>query len=152
MITKIPLQLVDLKGDGFHVSVNAKINNHDVLLILDTGASRTVFDINRIGKYIDNPAYQPNEQLSTGLGTSTMESNIFHMDSFSLGEMLLQNYETVAIDMKHINGTYEILDMPPIDGVLGGDILMDFNAKIDYKTLMLTLKFSKARYFVNLSK
>lgn len=152
MITKIPLQLINLKGDGFHVSVHAKINKHDVLLILDTGASRTVFDINRIGKYIDNPAFQINEQLSTGLGTSTMESNIFQMDAFVIGEMLLQNYETVAIDMKHINDTYEMLDMPPIDGVLGGDVLMDFNAKIDYKTLILSLKFSKAKYFANLPK
>lgn len=152
MITKIPLQLIDLKGDGFHVSINVKINGHDVLLILDTGASRTVFDINRIGKYVDNPAFQINEQLSTGLGTNSMESNIFQMDSFIIGEMQLQNYETVAIDMKHINQTYEILDMPPIDGVLGGDILMDFDAKIDYKTLTLSLKFPKAKYYVNLPK
>ncbi len=152
MITKIPLQLIDLKGDGFHVSINVKINGQDVLLILDTGASRTVFDINRIGKYVDNPAFQINEQLSTGLGTNSMESNIFQMDSFIIGEMQLQNYETVAIDMKHINQTYEILDMPPIDGVLGGDILMDFNAKIDYKTLTLSLTFPKAKHFVNLPK
>ena len=147
MITKIPLNIIDLKGDGFHLSINAIINNNPVLLILDTGASRTVFDMNRIHQYTNNPAFQSNEQLSTGLGTNSMESNIFQMDLFVLGEMQIKDYETVAIDMSHINQTFSMLEMPLIDGVLGGDILMDFQAKIDYKTKTLSLKFPKAKYF-----
>jgi len=149
MITKIPLQLINLQGDGFHLSLKAKINHQTILMILDTGASRTVFDINRIDKYIDNPSFQINDQLSTGLGTNSMESNILQIDSFILGELQLKKYETVAIDMGHINQTYQFLEMPLIDGVLGGDILMDFKAKIDYKSMILSLKFPKAKYFFN---
>ena len=117
------------------------------MLILDTGASRTVFDMNRIHQYISDPTFQANEQLSTGLGTNSMESNIFQMDSFILGEMQIKDYETVAIDMSHINQTYSMLEMPHIDGVLGGDILMTFHAKIDYKTMTLSLRFPKAKHF-----
>ncbi len=152
MITKIPLQLIDLKGDGFHMSINVKINGHEILLLLDTGASRTVFDINRIYHYVNDTTFQLNEQMSTGLGTNSMESNIFEMESFVLGDMQLRNYLTVAIDMKHINDTYKLLDMEPIDGVLGGDILKDFDAKIDYKSLTLSLKFHKSKYYVGLAK
>ncbi len=152
MITKIPLQLINLQGDGFHLALNVTINSHTALLLLDTGASRTVFDQNRIHQYVDNPAYQLNEQLSTGLGTNSMESNIFYMESFVLGEMQLCDYETIAIDMKHINQTYEILDMSPIDGVLGGDILRDFKGKIDYHSMTLSLKFKKAEHFINISE
>jgi len=61
--------------------------------------------------------------------------------------MQIKDYETVAIDMGHINQTFSMLEMPLIDGVLGGDILMDFQAKIDYKTKTLSLKFPKAKYF-----
>jgi hypothetical protein len=97
--------------------------------------------------FFENPEYVINEQKSTGLGTNTMDSNILKMDSFCLGDMKLQNYDAVAIDMTHINETYEMLEMDQIDGVLGGDILMDFKAKIDYRSMVLTLSFAKAKYF-----
>jgi len=147
MITKIPLKLINLKGDGFHLALDALINNKLALLILDTGASRTVFDINRMSQFSNDFDYQLNEEKSTGLGTNTMESQVFLMDTLCIGDMELKNYETVAIDMTHINQTYEFLKMSPIDGVLGGDIMMDFKAKIDYKAMTLSLNFSKAKYY-----
>lgn len=152
MITKIPLNKIDLQGDGFHLSLQVIVNSKPLLMILDTGASRTVFDMNRINQFVDNPGLEPNEQLSTGLGTNSMESNILQIDSLVLGELQLTNYSTVAIDMTHINQTYEMLEMPPIDGVLGGDILMDFHARIDYRSLTLSLKFLKSKYFIGLTK
>ena len=147
MITKIPLQLINLKGDGFHLALNVLINHKKAFLILDTGASRTVLDINRMSRFSEDLDYQLNEEKSTGLGTNTMESNVFMMDSFCIGDMEIKNYEAVAIDMTHINQTYEMLKMSPIDGVLGGDIMMDFKAKIDYKTMTLSLNFAKSKYF-----
>ncbi|MCK5776930.1 MAG: retropepsin-like domain-containing protein [Bacteroidales bacterium] len=147
MITKIPLQLINLKGDGFHLALIALINHKKAFLILDTGASRTVFDINRMSNFSEDLEYQLNEEKSTGLGTNTMESNVFMMDSFGMGDMEIKNYEAVAIDMTHINQTYEMLKMSPIDGVLGGDIMMDFKANIDYKTMTLSLNFAKLKYF-----
>ncbi|NOR86335.1 MAG: clan AA aspartic protease [Bacteroidales bacterium] len=152
MITRIPIKLIDLNGDGYHLSLEAQINDEPVLLILDTGASRTVFDMNRISRFVKNPGLELNEQLSTGLGTNSMESNILQIDSFILGEMQIKNYSSVAIDMVHINQTYEMLEMPSIDGVLGGDILKEFDAKIDYRSLLLSLKFPKAKYYIGISK
>ena len=146
MITKIPLELIDLNGDGFHLAIEVEVNGVKLRMILDTGASRTVFDVNRIDSFVQNPEMEVNEQLSTGLGTNDMQSNILQIDSFVIGELQIPYYSTVAIDMVHINQTYEILDMPLIDGVLGGDILHEFQAKIDYKTKQLTLKFHKRKY------
>ncbi|NPD46186.1 MULTISPECIES: aspartyl protease family protein [unclassified Lentimicrobium] len=146
MTTKIPLELIDLNGDGFHLAMTVEVNGVKLRMILDTGASRTVFDVNRIDSFVQNPEMELNEQLSTGLGTNDMQSNILQIDSFVIGELRIQEYSTVAIDMVHINQTYEILEMPLIDGVLGSDILHEFQAKIDYKTKELTLKFHKRKY------
>lgn len=146
MITKIPLELIDLNGDGYHLAIQAKVNGVPLRMILDTGASRTVFDSNRIDQYVQNPEMSPNEQLSTGLGTNEMESNILQIESFIIGELHIRDYSTVAIDMVHINQTYEILEMPLIDGVLGGDILHEFQGKVDYKSEELILKFHKRKY------
>ena len=147
MITIIPLEFIDLQGDGYHLSISLKANNKTVRMILDTGASRTVFDMNRINQFMDDISSEPNEQLSTGLGTNSMESNIIKLNSFQLGDLLLRDYSTVAIDMVHINSTYEMLELPLIDGVLGGDILQRFNAIIDYRNGLLKLKFPKRKYY-----
>lgn len=146
MFTKIPLELIDLNGDGFHLAMEVKVNGIKLRMILDTGASRTVFDVNRIDSFVQNPEMEANEQLSTGLGTNDMQSNILQIDSFIIGDLHLRDYATVAIDMVHINQTYEILKMPLIDGVIGSDILNEFQARIDYKFLELTLKFYKREY------
>jgi len=146
MITKIPLELIDLNGDGYHLAVHVRVNGFPLRMILDTGASRTVFDINRIDQFVQNPEMSPNEQLSTGLGTNEMESKILQIDSFMIGELHLRDYATVAIDMVHINETYEVFNFPLIDGVLGSDILHQFQAKIDYKNVDLSLKFHKRQY------
>lgn len=146
MITKIPLELIDLNGDGYHLAIKVKINGVCLRMILDTGASRTVFDINRIDQFVQNPEMSTNEQLSTGLGTNEMESNILLIDSFIIGALHIRDYSSVAIDMVHINQTYEMLKLPLIDGVLGGDVLHEFQAKIDYKSNELVLKFHKRKY------
>jgi len=143
MTTIIPLEIIDLKGDGFHLAIQVLVNDKPARFILDTGASRTVFDANRIEQFIVNPEMEPNEQLSTGLGTNDMQSNIVRIDSFVLADLHIYDYQTVAIDMSHINQTYEMIEMPLIDGVLGGDILSEFNAVIDYKSALLKLKFYK---------
>ncbi len=146
MITKIPLEFIDMKGDGFHLAIQIHINSKPARFILDTGASRTVFDVNRIDRFMKDAELIPNEQLSTGLGTSDMESNIVMIDSFVLEDLHVYDYQTVAIDMSHINQTYEMLEMPLIDGVLGGDILSDFKAVIDYEKAILKLKYHKKKY------
>lgn len=146
MTTKIPLEIIDMQGDGFHLAIKLLVNNKPARFILDTGASRTVFDENRIANFIENAELTPNEQLSTGLGTNDMQSNIVSIDSFVLADLHIYDYQTVAIDMSHINQTYEILDMPLIDGVLGGDILSEFKAVIDYENPVLKLKYYKKEY------
>lgn len=143
MLIKIPLEKIDMQGDGYHLAIQALVNQVNVRLILDTGASRTVFDVNRIERFIQEAQLVPNERLSTGLGTNDMQSNILTIDSLQIGLLHIQDYSTVAIDLGHINQSYEMLEMPLIDGVLGGDILEEFKAKIDYQKSELSLKFYK---------
>jgi predicted aspartyl protease len=146
MITSIPLEIIDMKGDGFHLAIKVFVNEIEARFILDTGASRTVLDENRIHKFADNIESTPNEVKSAGLGTNDMQSIIFSIDSLMIGDLYISNYKTVAIDMTHINLSYETLNMPLIDGVLGGDILSEFKAVIDYSKSILKLKYFKKDY------
>ncbi len=142
MHTLLPLEIVPIEDEGFHIITAGKVNGDDARLLIDTGASRTVFDIERITLFpgIDPKVFKKLEKLSSGLGTNTMESFTIILEEFRLGDLPLKDFETVLIDMSHVNKSYEMLEMPAIDGVIGGDILADYNAVLDYGSKQLRLE------------
>jgi hypothetical protein len=143
MLIKIPFEFVSIEADGVHLILNAKINQKPCRLLIDTGASRTVFDQNRIALFVEEPEMHENEQRSTGLGTNTMKSHIITLESLEIGALHLQDYTSVIIDMMHINQSFETYGLQTIDGVIGGDILLDYKAEIDYRKQELRLRVPK---------
>lgn len=121
--------------------INAVINGQKANLLIDTGASRSVFDIEKIKKYIgeDQILFEKNEKLSTGLGTNTMESQSVIIDELKLGDLIIRNYQAVVLEMSHINQSYAKLNLPGIDGVMGGDLFYQYKVVIDYKRKSLKL-------------
>ncbi len=146
MLCKIPFDLVAIEADGVHIILQAEINQVPCRLLIDTGASRTVFDQNRISLFVTDPEIHENEQLSTGLGTNDMKSQIISLDSLVIGELSLQNYLCIIIDMVHINQSFEAFGLQAIDGVIGGDILLNYKAEIDYRKKELRLRVPKKQW------
>jgi clan AA aspartic protease (TIGR02281 family) len=130
----IPVTIVSIEDDGCHLMVKGFINGKEANLLIDTGASRTVFDQDRVMRFFGDETidFEMNEKLSTGLGTNTMESRTLQLDEVRLGELLIKDYTAVVLEMSHINESYSKLDLPGIDGVIGGDLLERYGAVIDY--------------------
>ncbi|MCX6231622.1 MAG: retropepsin-like aspartic protease [Bacteroidetes bacterium] len=143
MITKIPFKLIKIEDSGYHLLIEAKINNKTTYLLIDTGASKTVFDASRIINYTDSEDLTDNEILSAGLGTNTMQSKSIFIKTLKIGEFEINNYNAIAIDMQHVNESYEKLGLAAFDGVLGCDILYKYKASIDFKTKYLKLRKRK---------
>ena len=135
----MPIILISIENDGFHLMIKAKINGSKVNLLIDTGASRTVFDINRMKNIINFEKLEKNERMSAGLGTNTMESQIAMIDKLEFSKIKIKKYPSVFIDMSHVNEMYESIKLPLIDGVLGSDLLLKMKAVINYKKKSLTL-------------
>ncbi len=130
----IPIAVIAIEEDGCHLMVKGSINGREANLLIDTGASRTVFDQERILTFIEDQVvdFEENEKLSTGLGTSTMASKSITIREIKLGDLSIKDYTAVVLEMSHINESYAKLDLPCIDGVLGGDLLEKHGALIDY--------------------
>lgn len=143
MITKIPFKILSINGEGFHLTMKLYINGKSANVIIDTGASKTVFDKTRIKKFITNKKFDKNEKLSTGLGTNTMKSHMTKIKKMKIGAVEILDYETVLLDLSHVNKSYQQIGLKPIAGVLGSDILVKYNAVIDYEKKILKLKFKK---------
>jgi predicted aspartyl protease len=131
----IKLDIIPIEDDGYHIFLMALINGKSARLLIDTGASRTVFDAERIKAFIDKEDhdFEKMDKLSTGLGTNTMESHSVVLKEFKLGETVFNDYCTVVLNIVHVNQSYRMLGYPEIDGVLGGDLLHELKAVIDYR-------------------
>ena len=136
---EVPLQLLDIEGEGFHIMVKGMIHGKEANFFIDTGASRSVFDPKTISNFIDDIQFEKKEGLTAGVGSSDLESATFRIDVFSIGKVEICDYEAVALDLENIHEMYGKLGLPRIDGIIGGDLLKRYKSVINYKGKKLRL-------------
>ena len=134
-----PIQLLDIEGEGFHIMVKGMIHGKEANFLIDTGASRSVFDPKTISSFIDDLTFEKKEGITAGVGGSDLESSTFRIDVFSIGDMEIRDYEGVALDLDNVHELYGKLGLPHIDGILGGDLLKRYKAIINYKSKKVRL-------------
>lgn len=135
---EITLEILNLNDDGFHPLVEVVAFDKIFKAVVDTGASRTVLDKSTVEFYIDTETLFLSDKLSTGLGTSTMESYTLTIPELAIGQLKIKNFEAAVLDLSTINTAYEKLEFTPVLGVIGGDILMKYGAVINYPDHTLT--------------
>lgn len=140
MKSTLPLTIQAIENDGYHLLTTVLINSKKALVIIDTGASRSVFDETRIIDFIGHNNLTEHDKLSSGLGTNTMTSKKVMLEKLDLNGLVLNNYEATLLNLHHVNESYQKIGLSPIDGILGGDILTDYKAVIDYKNSKLVLE------------
>ena len=119
--------------------VKGLIHDKEANFLIDTGASRSVFDPNTITDFIDNIQFEKKEGMTAGVGSSDLESATFLIEVFTIGELEIHDYEAVALDLENIHEMYGKLGLPRIDGIIGGDLLKRYKAVINYRSKKLRL-------------
>ena len=114
---EVPLQLLDIEGEGFHIMVQGMIHGKEARFLIDTGASRSVFDPKTISTFIDDLVFEKKEGMTAGVGSTNLESATFKIDAFSIGDLEINDYEAVALDLENIHEMYGKLHLPHIDGI-----------------------------------
>jgi len=144
MIHRIPLKLINIDQDGYHLFIDCWINGKKANMLVDTGASKTVFDLNRVDLFFEKKKRKSKikDKLSTGLGTNSMESSFVRLEEFEISGITFWNYQAILLDMSHVNQSYSLLKLPAVDGVIGCDILSDYKAVIDFDKKIMKLKDS----------
>jgi hypothetical protein len=138
----VPLRLINLQDDGFHLLVEIVVFGETHLAVVDTGASRTVFDKTLIDQHlmevvVHEDPHEEDHQATTLFSTSKTVLAVFPV--LKLGKLILRDYTAVGLDLQSVNQTYEQLGHPVIGAILGGDILLQYHAVINYKKLTLKL-------------
>ena len=136
---EVPIQLLDIEGEGLHIMVKGTIHGKEARFLIDTGASRTVFDATTILEFVEDLQFEPKEGMSAGVGSSGLETSVFHLGVFTVGDLQVRDYQAVALDLSNIHEMYANLGLPRIDGILGGDLLKRYKAVINYRSKKLRL-------------
>ncbi len=142
----IPISVVNLQGDGYHILLEIEIFDKKFNMVLDTGASQTVLDRNTlIQSGIDQILFKTTNILSTGLGTNNMESHTLVLPYLKIDTWLQKNIKVAVLDLSTINYAYEQMNLPKVIGVLGSDIFVRYGAVINYKKKILRLNTRKRK-------
>ena len=121
-----------------HFEVEARVNGQPLRLLLDTGASRTVLDVNAAVQLGLN--LEASEQQAGGVGTATQAVQLATAASFDLGSLSLGSRPLAIIDLSHVSQALSGHGGNAIDGAIGGDILRDHDGIIEYTAATLYLR------------
>jgi predicted aspartyl protease len=140
-IFKSKLKIISIKGDGYHCIINCKINkSFKSRMLLDTGASRTILDLNLINELGLENQLKETEEKATGLGTNSMQGHRMILPELKIGKLILKNIEIGILDLSIVNSSYNMIGLPPIHGALGGELLKKLKAVISYKDKTITFE------------
>ena len=125
--TKIKLKLTKTN----HFEMKAKINGVEGRFILDTGASNTLVDVSNFKLF--NLEVEDSDIKVTGAGASNMDSKVSKKNNLSIGKWKNDKTIIVLFNLSHVNIGLTSLDVEPVDGIVGTDILKKGKAIIDYE-------------------
>jgi len=138
--TVLPIDIVTLGEDNsYHLFVSGSINGRKYDLLIDTGASHTIFDAALIPEM---PVEEtPRQEIqSAGIHAGELKSSIGHIKKFKLGDLKRVNWIVVLIDLTHVNELYQRFSDKRVAGLIGSDFLLKHKAIIDYKKRELVLR------------
>jgi len=130
---EFPLQIIELEEDNYHILIEGHFKDETpACWIIDTGASKTVLDINLISCYIVTESDNIDDYQSAGINQGMMETSVGKMNQLFFGDIEINDHKVALIDLSHVNDIYGKYTSFKIAGLLGGDILMQHKCIIDY--------------------
>lgn len=138
-MTTIRLKKIEIPPLGVHLTLCAKINGMSTNLVLDTGASRSVVDLDYLVELIPEINLAEETMNSAGVGSDSLQCFTSTLDLLELDDFKINQFEIAVMDLTHVKTSYLQLGAEAVFGVIGGDVLTQYNALIDYSALTLTL-------------
>lgn len=121
-----------------HIVVHARVNGEDVVLIVDTGASRTCIaesSADRLGLTSGRV-----EKVAVSFALPKKTKALSKLKTLDIGSLHLTNFQAWLVDFSYLNMIVQMKGEEFCDGVLGADILKSMSAVIDYRGSKLYLK------------
>jgi hypothetical protein len=137
----LPLELIELEEENYHLLASAVFADGSTRRwVIDTGASRSVFNSTLMEYYKVLKDDSDSESLSAGIGLDTLETKVAAISNLWFGDFRIKKLKVALIDLTHINNLYGKYGGGEICGLLGSDFLKKHKAVINYEKTELILK------------
>ncbi len=133
----IPLELVELENNSFHLLVKVEIDRIAGDMIIDTGASVTVVD-QKIFSHVTDAAKDVKMQSGSVSGQIN-DIQLIKAKELKIGGRKIRDIQLAALDLDYVNQMYHNHLQRKIIGLLGCDFCVRYKAVIDYKTRELSI-------------
>jgi hypothetical protein len=121
-----------------HFSVGGTADTVSLDMIVDTGASHTMIDVQRASRF--DLATEDRGGRATGIGGPSQRVRSGNLGNVAIGPVRFDSLRVTVLDLSQVNGVLRGLGNRPVDGIIGADLLMSQQAVIDYGTLTLYFK------------
>jgi hypothetical protein len=138
MILKIPFQVVELENESYHIIIDGQVEDVDLTLIVDTGASRTIID-KRFAEKLEKLPLGTENPMATGFSAEQIPVELYNISKMTLNGVTFKNIQSLTADLSAINEVYSNLTGKTIGGLIGCDFLLKKVKSIDFKRKYLTI-------------
>jgi hypothetical protein len=136
----IPIKLVDLGDEGFHIFCSVVIENMDIHSLIDTGANKSVISSELASKLTSLEEFEMEDSHTAGIGKEDVEATFVILEQLHIGQIDIKQQVIGILDLDHVVDMYEKMEVEPFQMIIGGDILSTHKAIIDYGSLTITLE------------
>ena len=121
-----------------HLIIFCSVNGIKSQFLIDSGASNSCINY-LCSKKFNLILNRYNERASSATN-EIKEMYYSKKNILKIGELIHKKFEVILFDMSQINASLSEKNIQNIDGIIGGDVLIEFNAVINYKKKELILK------------
>lgn len=130
---ELPLELIELEERNYHLMLKSRMaDGKEGWWIVDTGASKTVFDRSRENYFTLEEEHRPQQYQSAGIAEGMVDTRVGILQKLHFGSIKLKNLKVALIDLSHVNDIYSRYHDKQVVGLLGSDILANYGCCIDY--------------------
>lgn len=122
-----------------HIIIECELNYKLGRFIVDTGASNSCINFLFASKF--NINFEKSIEKVSSATNKISETYFSKNNTLKIGDCQINDFELVLFDMTFINNSLKEKETFEVDGIIGGDILNELNACINYKKKEISLEF-----------
>jgi predicted aspartyl protease len=122
-----------------HILIECKVNYISGIFIVDTGASNSCVNYLSASKF--NIEFEASNEKASSATDEINEIFNSKKNILKIGDFQKNDFDLVLFDMTFINNSLKEKGVSDVDGIIGGDILNELNACLNYKKKEISLEF-----------
>ena len=121
-----------------HILIQCKVNFVFGRFLVDTGASNSCINYGLASKF--NIKFQTSYEKASSATNKINETFYSENNILKIGDCQKNDFDLILFDMTFINNSLIKKGIPVLDGIIGSDILNEFNTCINYRKKEIVLE------------